>query len=96
MGEDNLALSRYFPGEGPTSRTAVSRRPHAQLGRSCSEMSSIQRCQELLPMAHHRRSTDSAVTIGLRLRDKAPAALLTGAGGPVGPPKRGTFDDRGG
>src|SRR5262249_62266768 len=39
-------------------------------------------------MAHHRRSTDSAVAIGLLLCDKAPAALLTGRGCPVGPPKR--------
>ena len=47
-------------------------------------------------MANHRRSTDSAVAIGLRLHDKAPAPLLTGAGCTVGPSKCGTFDDRGG
>jgi hypothetical protein len=50
---------------------------------------------ELLPMAPHQRSIDSAVIIGLRLRDKAPAAL-TGGRGLVGPSKSGTFDDRGG
>jgi hypothetical protein len=97
MGQGNLALSRSFPGEGPdfancrvSSSTCTARKIVFR------DVIDAAVPTNLLPMAHHRRSTDSAVAIGLRLRDKAPAPLLTGAGRPVGPSKSGTFDDRGG
>jgi hypothetical protein len=69
MGEGNLALSRFLArARLPELRCLV-----VHMHRSEGRVPRCHRCSdanELLPMAHHWRSTDSAVAIGLRLRDK--------------------------